>query len=688
VASAGVTARPSRRGVVSETLGIVLLGALLLAGFGAAARLARPALLDFGPNDADYVGAGFRPDWETEGHTRFHWTLRDATVRLPVEARGSDLKLNLRYRRHFVEPAHVSLTVDGRLVGAFEAVWEPAAPYRVVSFRLPLLAGADDFTLSLHAPSESERPLGLALDWLEVARDGPDAGLALDATARWSALVVLGIAYLCVRLGGLGPKASLAWAGLLALTLVVAAIVDVVATERVLREGLVAFTVVGAVAVLLVRWERSRRLLAIEAGSWGGALVALTLVAMGVRLALLLHPRFFYPDVRVHAIFAWQLAHDGLVSFLQNFTANQFRHSLGLQLENGHWYAFPYPPAFYILCWPLLRFLHWRPEIAIATLGAAANSLETLIVFAIARRLVKNASLFASCAAAAAVPVLPIFLARLTLAYFPAIVGQAVDSVVILYLLVFGRELPRPRVVLTLGGLVCLALLTYTQSLLNFGILLPLLLLLQIVFDREPGARRRQLGLFLAGVLGAGLAVVLFYGRYIPVFLDMRQGVPMAEERIVLEKAARARPVAGQEVQRSDDPFAGPDVAPLRGFAKAAWRLRIFYSWAAPLVIVGLLLLIRDTGGLTRRLVIAWALTYLLLNVGSGSLPGPNLVRYNKDHEIVAPLFCVALACVAQWLWSWSRYGRALAALFGVGFWSLGAQRAYVYLTDKFWLER
>jgi hypothetical protein len=81
-------------------------------------------------------------------------------------------------------------------------------------------------------------------------------------------------------------------------------------------------------------------------------------------------------------------------------------------------------------------------------------------------------------------------------------------------------------------------------------------------------------------------------------------------------------------------------------------------------------------------------LTYLLLNVGSGSLPGPNLVRYNKDHEIVAPLFCVALACVAHWLWSWSRYGRALAALFGVGFWSLGAYRAYVYLTDKFWLER
>ena len=37
-------------------------------------------------------------------------------------------------------------------------------------------------------------------------------------------------------------------------------------------------------------------------------------------------------------------------------------------------------------------------------------------------------------------------------------------------------------------------------------------------------------------------------------------------------------------------------------------------------------------------------MTYLVLNLASGGLPGPNLVRYNKDLEVVAPLFCVALA--------------------------------------------
>src|SRR6185436_3853338 len=114
-------------------------------------------------------------------------------------------------------------------------------------------------------------------------------------------------------------------------------------------------------------------------------------------------------------------------------TANQFRYSLGLQFENGHWYAFPYPPAFYVLTWPLIRLCRYRPEVAVSLLGAAVNSLEALVVFGIARRL--GRSTWVALAAAATVPVLPIFMVRLGLAYFPALVGHAVDAIVILYLL-------------------------------------------------------------------------------------------------------------------------------------------------------------------------------------------------------------------------------------------------------------
>src|SRR6185295_11625774 len=112
---------------------------------------------------------------------------------------------------------------------------------------------------------------------------------------------------------------------------------------------------------------------------------------------------------------------------------------------NGHWYAFPYPPAFYLLCWPLVR-VGYRPEVAVSLLAAVVNSLETLIVFGIARRLERTEGL--SFAAAAAVPVLPLFIARLSLAYFPALVGHGVDALVILYLVAHLDRLSHRRVVL------------------------------------------------------------------------------------------------------------------------------------------------------------------------------------------------------------------------------------------------
>ena len=83
--------------------------------------------------------------------------------------------------------------------------------------------------------------------------------------------------------------------------------------------------------------------------------------------------------------------------------------------------------------------------------------------------------------------------------------------------------------------------------------------------------------------------------------------------------------------------------------------------------------------------VAAWAMSYLVLNFASGSLPGPNLVRYNKDLEVVAPLFCVALAVVGEELW---RRSRPIAWAFALAYAIFGGVRAAAYLTTKFVLER
>jgi hypothetical protein len=670
--------------------GRLLAAALAMAAAAWAApllalRFARPAVVNFGPNDGVYA-EGFREGWEREGHTRFHWTTTASTVRLPLKVSGDGHVVRMRLRRHFVEPARVTLRVEGRPVAAFDIQADTRTPYRVLEFALSPLAGRGPFALQIHTASAHPSPLGVAMDWLEVERRGPGARFALLPGGRAAAIAVVLTAFAAVLCAGGAFVLALACALALLGAILTGLFADVLATERILRDGWSAFVTTAVATALLARAARTRRALGIASGPVASALTAFVLCALAVRLVLLLHPGFFYPDVRVHAMFAWQLARHGLDRFLSEFTASQFRYSLGLQYENGHWYAFPYPPLFYLLCWPLVRLFRMAPEVAVSLLAAVVNSFETLLVYGIARRLRLSVALGVT--AAAAVPLLPIFLARLSLAYFPALVGHFVDTLVIAYLLARLDALDRPRTVLTLAALLALALLTYTQSLLNFGILLPLFLLAQVVADRAAGARRRQLGLLGAGALGVTLSLAVFYGRYIPVFLDMQRGVPMAEEQILLdqmEARARLASAVDEASEPPDDPYAGPGWDLLRGLRKAGWRLYVFYGLFAPILIAGVLLLARSTEDGYRRFVCVWAVTYVLLNLASGGLPGPNLVRYNKDLEVVAPLCCLALASVALWL---ATLARPLALLYATGYWWWAGTRAARYLTEKFVLER
>ncbi|HEY2942396.1 MAG TPA: hypothetical protein VGN09_08185 [Vicinamibacteria bacterium] len=653
-----------------------------------AVRHARPVLLDLGPNDADYV-RGFREDWERDGRTRFHWAGPVAEFRLPLRLIGDGHVLRMRVRRHFVEPSHVRLTIEGRTAAVFDIQADPKVPYRTLEFALPNLEGRGPFVMSLQAASENASPWSLAFDWLEIERRGPDARFTPVASTRLFVLIAVMVALLAPALAGL----DLRWAAAHAVAVLGAASwgfhQDVLAAERIFREGIGAYAAVGMLSLGLVRWPRGRRVLGISRPWAAGGLVLLVLVGLGLRLAILLPPRFYYPDVRVHAQFAWELGRRGLFTFLRRFTENQYRYSLGLQLENGHWYAFPYPPVFYVLCWPLVRF-GFRPEVAVSLLAAVVNSLEAILVFGIARRLERPEGL--ALGAAAAVPVLPLFIARLSLAYFPALVGHGVDAVVILYLVAHLDQLHRRRVVLTLGALLAAALLTYTQSLLNFAVLLSLFLALQVGFDRTGEGRSRQLGLVAAGALGAALSLALFYGRYVPILLDMRRGIPMAEERVLLDKQeqqARQAAMAGEPLpppEPEEDPYTGPHADVGRGLRKAAWRLYVFYGLFAPVVVAGVLLAWRRTAQPdAARFVAAWALTYLALNLASGALPGPNLVRYNKDLEVIAPLCCLGLASVGAWLWTLTR---AAALAYGAAFWAFGLLRTRGYFLEKLFLER
>jgi hypothetical protein len=665
-----------------ETL---LAGALvLLAGLlpPSAARRARPALLDIGPNDRGYLH-GFRSDWERQDNWQFRWTTRSARVELPLLARGQGSVLRLRLARHLIEPAEVRLQVEGRVAHAFEIFADRKALYRVVEAPLPALAGRHRFALTIEAHSTSPRPLGVALDWIELDRGSSGATFALVPETRWRLLALALLAFLAPRLLGASRRGAALHSSLVTLLVTWATWRDIVATERVLREGLPAYALFAIALVLVLAPRRARQALGIPSPAYAAACCCLALLAVTIRLGILLHPQFFYPDVHIHGLFAHSLAKQGLQTFLAEFTANQFRYSLGLQFENGHWYAFPYPPTFYFLTLPFTRWLGSHADVAVSLVAAIVNGLQVLVVFALARRLGRDAK--ASLAAAAVVLLLPVFIGRLTLALFPALLGQTVDALVLLFLLGHLDRLDRPRTVLALAGLITAALLTYTQSLLGLGLVLPGFLALQVLGDRSPRARRRQLGLLLAGLLAGGAALAAFYAQYVPLLLDIQQGVPMPEEQIVLEIFERRDALEPPVPEPPNDPFAGPGINPLRGLMKAGSRLLIFYGPFSLAVLLGIGLLYAGVAGAERRLLLAWSLSFVVLNLASAGLPSPNLVRHAKDVELIAPLCAIAIAVVFTWLLP---RRRALAWLYALGFLGYGVTRMVALAAERFTLVR
>ncbi len=631
-----------------------------------ALRSARSVLLDFGPNDADYV-RGFRQDWERDGRTRFHWTSQAANVVLPLRIAGEGPILRVRFRRHLIETANVTIAVEGRTAASFEARADPKVAYRTLDFPLKALEGRHPFVLSLEAPSESPRPLGLALDWLElVARPGTRFSY-LDSLLFRFGLVILA-AFAFPRLAGSGRAASALHAVVLAFLGAVGAALDPLAFERVVREGMPAYLAVGVLALVLVRPLAASGWLGLPArrSAWSGALVTLVLVALAIRLAMLLHPRFYYPDIRIHSLFALGLARRGAADLGARFLENQYRLSLGLQQVGDHWYPFPYPPGFYLLASPLISWFGLRAEVAVSVLAAVANSLETLAVFAIGRALTLG---LASCLVSSAlVPLLPLFIVRLSLGYFPALAGHLLDACVVLVVLRNASSWMSLRTATNVAMVLGAALLVYVQGFLNFGVLF-LLLTLLLLWERGRAALRPLSGLLTAGLLAATLAFVLFYARYVPVLEAMRDKRPIPQERIVLDRLAaeeRARQAAGEAVAAEEaDPFVGSDFSPLRGLRKAGWRLYVFYGWAAPALLGCAGLLVSAAKPEHRSFLAAWALTYVSLNLLSGGLPGPNFFRYNKDLEFVAPLACVCAGAIATRVWNRAGVSRVLLVLSG-----------------------
>lgn len=320
--------------------------------------------------------------------------------------------------------------------------------------------------------------------------------------------------------------------------------------------------------------------------------------AASVTLALvaLSGPRYAHPDVQAHARCVLALGADPYLAFDPSGPS-----------EPGALR----PSAVHLLAWPFVRVL--GEVAAVRTVGVVAFGLSLLLVHALARGvgLGPHGGLLAQALAA----VLPVHASRLTLALYPALLGETLELLLLVHLV---RRFPHLDGARDAGAAaVFFALAGQIGSPWTVGALAGIFGLIEIV----DGDRRRALRLLAALGLAMGVVIGARYGRFL-----LTHG-PGALVGWILAGASSASPAGG--------------------IPGAIDRLRAFYDLVYPLLLLPGLVALRGAPAHARRLLAAALL-------GGGVY----------DIEFVAAPVAVASAAGLRWLsggGGWRR-GAALAA--------------------------
>ena len=641
---------------------VASLAGALCAWLGAS-RATR-GVLDIGPTDGAFVD-GFR-DLERDGDTYFRWTSGPSSVvELPMRWCG-DGEVRLRVRRHFTEPAALTVSVNERTIGQTEVAGGGSEAYSVVSLPITKATCGSQSNVLLETLTSNSRPLGVVVDWIEIrARSGFNPSTAfLVRCAAIVALTAFGLLF-----SGASVRATAVACALLSIGAGWATSVDPFSAVRIVGAGLPALGVtllVLAIARTLAPMAASPAFGMVAAAALAGVLLRLSFLDLGA----------FYPDYRVHALVTETLNRLGLSRFMDQLFEIQFARSLGLQQINGNWYSFPYPPGAYVLVAGFASLFGLTPLDAAISAAACAGGALAPIAFLIARRIgIAEATAVASTWIVISQPLL---IRRAGLGYFPGVIGQAFDALAFLYLIRILADRPgSARSYLAFGVATFLSFLIYTQSIANFGILIASLLVLSFL-TRSPD-RRPVLALGGVAALALLLAIGAFYGKYLPVLESVERGERQPAS-IVLDRLDDARRVAltrsgsgGESAEELNDPFAGSDVNPVRGFMRLGVRLWLFWGAFGLFLPVGFGLLWRRHSE-WRGILAAWLSVALAVSFLAAGLPSPNGFQHLKDLEFTTPLLACCLAVV------WSRAKSHWLRIAGAALW-------FAYAGGRFWSE-
>jgi hypothetical protein len=176
-------------------------------------------------------------------------------------------------------------------VAAFEVQADTRVPYRIVEVPLPRLEGRHPFVLAIEAPSDNPRPLGLALDWMELTRASGDARL-VPPRAMLGVRTLTGAAAYLARCGRRGAGRRACSAASFRCDSVGSAH-DPMGAERILREGSPVYAWYRSSSSSPAMAPRPARL-GVDSPR-GRGLADPDPPRSALRLTLLLHPQFYYP---------------------------------------------------------------------------------------------------------------------------------------------------------------------------------------------------------------------------------------------------------------------------------------------------------------------------------------------------------------------------------------------------------
>ena len=591
------------------------LVALLAFGYAArqmASRIAPPLDFDMGPSTGRYLD-GFTESEERLPVT-FRWTREQAAIALPVEGAGSEARLKLRLARFLPGSAQVRLFVDGVIAGTFSV---RSGRFRTVERSIALPTGSS--TLSFLVQDPDPERLGIAIDWIRIE----NVRWRLPRGALAPPLLLSGVFVLALALGFSLPRA-LAIGACLACAQAIWFARDPFAMAHVHHE---ITAVALATTALLAAALRSARLVPL-----------LYLLGLLMKSAVLFHPSYFYPDVRVHRRHL-EVMRTGEGSLVERGIAAQKASGTAYPRRiAGRDYAFPYSPIFYVPFLGIERDARGIESI-MKHVGLLLAALELPLVFLLARYLFDER--VATWAAFLTV-FLPPIMSRVLYAQWPTLAGHLLDILAIFFAARMVRQPGNMRALALYGVGGFFSSLVYVSSLINLSLLTSFLAASD--WRRAP----RLLAMWTA--IGLATFVLLYLPFGTSLFKEI---IPTLAEG------------------------SGPGAPPGIGAVAALCKIHMFYGFGFPTLAIAGFLLARNKPE-TFRILAVYAATFIAL-VGLRTLSGT--FKDLKELVFIGPFVATTAGLSLVALASRGRSGKFAAIAVAVGLAGFGLARLGEYAT-------